>query len=308
MRKPRSANIESIKKVVPWWMKIGAKIVLARLHIPYAFWKRVGLFEHGDMNQSQRALETFLEHARTANVLEQVGDVPRLRTGGTNYAVLELGSGDSLFTAVIARQLGASRSWLMDAGAYATTAIPLYAGLIDYLRQQGYRAPIRALPQTVDDLLKEYQSEYLTDGVSSLARLPSGSVDYCFSNAVLEHIPKDDFVLLATELFRVMKIDGISVHRVDLRDHLGGGLNNLRFTDATWEGDLFRNSGFYTNRIRFGEMVALFDRAGFDCQLSRVLRWDVLPTPRQRLDKAFQNLPDNDLLVREFDIVLRRKR
>jgi len=308
MRELRFSDTASIKNAIPWWLKIGAKIVLARLPIPYAFWKRLGLFEHGDMNQSQRAVETFLEHARTADVLAMGDSVPQLKARGADYAVLELGSGDSLFTAVIAKQLGASKTWLVDADAYATTAMPLYAGLIDYLRQQGCQAPMMVLPQTVDDLLKECQAEYLTDGVPSLARLPPGSVDYCFSNAVLEHIPRSDFALLATDLFRVMKPDGVSVHRVDLRDHLGGGLNNLRFTDATWEGDLFRKSGFYTNRIRFGEMRALFDRAGFDCQLSRVVRWDVLPTPRPRLDKTFQTLPDDDLLVREFDIVLRRKR
>ena len=85
-------------------------------------------------------------------------------------------------------------------------------------------------------------------------------------------------------------------------------MNNLRFTDATWEGDLFRKSGFYTNRIRFGEMVALFDRAGFDCKFPRVVRWDAIPTPRAKLNEAFRYVPDDDLLVCGFDVVLRRKR
>lgn len=296
-----------VKKVAPWWLKIGAKIVLARLPISYGFWKRLGLFEHGDMDQSQRALETFLEHAHTANVLTREDDIPKLKSDGTDYAVLELGSGDSLFTAVIARSLGASKIWLVDSGSFATTAMPLYVDLIDYLRKQGFQVPMVALPQTIRDILKICEAEYLTRGVSSLAQLPPNSVDYCFSNAVLEHIPRDDFALLATELYRVMKPEGVSVHRVDLKDHLGGGLNNLRFASVTWESDLFRKSGFYTNRIRFGEMISLFERAGFDCQLPRVMRWDTLPTPRAKLDEAFRCLPDDDLLVSGFDVVLRQK-
>jgi len=300
--------MKSLKEVVPWWLKIGAKVVLSRLPIPYAFWKRLGLFEHGDMNQSQRALETFLEHARTADVLSKESSLPQLKTQGAGYAVLELGSGDSLFTAVIAWSLGASKIWLVDVGSFATTAMPLYADLIDYLRKQGFQVPPLAPPQAFRDFLKDCQAEYLTDGVSSLAQLPPNSVDYCFSNAVLEHIPNGDFALLAAEIHRVMKPDGVSVHRVDLRDHLGGSPNNLRFTGATWEGNLFRRSGFYTNRIRFGEMVALFDRAGFDCQFPRVVRWCALPTPRAKLDEAFRYLPDDDLLVSGFDVVLRRKR
>ena len=300
--------MRSVKEVVPWQLKIGAKIVLARLPIPYAFWKRLGVFEHGDMNQPQRALETFLEHARKADVLGQGTAGPQFRIQGDDYAVLELGPGDSLFTAVIARSLGASKTWLVDAGSFATIAMQAYAKLIHYLGEQGYQVPRMESAQTAWDILKGCQAEYLSEGVASLARVPSSSVDYCFSNAVLEHIPKGDFVLLAAELFRVMKPDGVSVHRIDLKDHLGGSLNNLRFTAATWEGDLFCKSGFYTNRIRFGEIVALFNQVGFDCQLPRVVRWDVLPTPRDKLDEAFRYLPDDDLLVSGFDVVLRRKR
>jgi len=252
-------------------------------------------------------LDIFLEHARTVDVLNREGGVPQVRTRGAGYIVLELGSGDSLFTAVIARSLGATKTWLVDIGSFATTDMLLYTDLIDYLRQQGYRVPMAKPPKTFGALLNDCQAEYLTDGVRSLAQLPSNSVDYCFSNAVLEHVPKGDFALLVAELFRVMKPDGVCVHRVDLKDHLEGSLNNLRFTDATWEGNLFRKSGFYTNRIRFDEMVDLIGQAGFDCQFPRVVRWDALPTPRAKLDEAFRNLPDDDLLVSGFDVVLRRK-
>ena len=151
------------------------------------------------------------------------------------------------------------------------------------------------------------QTGSIDQGVRSLAHLPANSVDFCFSNAVLEHVPKRDLALVAAELFRVLNRNGICVHRVDLKDHLGGGLNNLRFSDATWEGKLLRSSGFYTNRIRFGEMLALFERAGLECHLPRVIRWEKLPTPRVKLNASFRQLPDEDLLVNDFDVVLRRK-
>jgi SAM-dependent methyltransferase len=299
--------MKSLKEVAPWWLKIGAKIILARLPLSYGCWKRLGLFENGDMNQFQRALDNFLEHAHIANILQKQGGIPKLNTSGTGYSVLELGPGDSLCTAVIARLLGATKVWLVDAGFFATTAMPLYADLIDYLRNQGLQVSMVELPKSTGDILKFSRAEYLTDGVRSLIQLPSNSVDYCFSNAVLEHIPKDDFALLVQELYRVMKPNGVSVHRIDLMDHLGGGLNNLRFTNATWEGYLFRKSGFYTNRIRFGEMITLFEQVGFDCQIPRVVRWESLPTPRVKLDEAFRLLPEDDLLVSGFDVVLRRK-
>jgi len=150
------------------------------------------------------------------------------------------------------------------------------------------------------------KGEYLTQGVRSLTHLPP-SVDFFFSNAVFEHVAKRDLPLIAAELFRVLNRNGICVHRVDLKDHLGGGLNNLRFSDATWEGKLWRGAGFYTNRIRFGEMLPLFERAGFECHLPRVMRWEKLLTPRVKLHASFRHLPEEDLLVSVFDVVLRRK-
>lgn len=299
--------MNGFRKAVPWWMRIGAKIALARLPVPYRIWKQLQIFEHGDMNQPGRALDTFLEHARTAGVLDTESHVPRIKVKGENFNVLELGPGDSLFTAVIARSLGASRTWLVDAAPFATTDMSGYVGLLEFLRQRGLVLCFERHPQTLPGLLRQCNCEYLTQGVQSLAHLPPDSVDFCFSNAVLEHVPKRDLALLAAEIYRVLNRNGICVHRVDLQDHLGGGLNNLRFSDATWEGKLFRSSGFYTNRIRFGEMLALFERAGLECHLPRVRRWEKLPTPRVKLNASFRQLPEEDLLVSGFDVVLRHK-
>lgn len=142
-----------LRKAVPWWMRIGIKIALARLPIPYGFWKRLRLFEHGDMNQPQSALDTFLEHAGMAGVLDMKSHLPQLRVDGDDFAVLELGPGDSLFSAVVARSLGASRSWLVDAGAYAAADIETYVGLFDLLRHKGFFLPFATNPIQLSDVL-----------------------------------------------------------------------------------------------------------------------------------------------------------
>ncbi len=295
------------RKTVPWWVRIGAKIILAQLPVSYSFWKRLRLFEHGDMNQPECALDTFIEHARTAGFLATELPVPRLKATG-DFSMLELGPGDSLFSAVIAGALGVSRSWLVDVGPFATTDMDDYMRLFDLMRQKGYSVPFKDyVPSTIAEVLRVYNGEYLTEGVQSLARVPSAAVDFCFSNAVLEHITKGVFARLADELIRVLKPDGVCVHRVDLKDHLGGGLNNLRFSEAIWEGSLFSNSGFYTNRIRFGEMVALFEKTGFECYLPRVVRWEVLPIHYSKLDASFRDMPLDDLMISGFDIVLKHK-
>lgn len=94
-------------------------------------------------------------------------------------------------------------------------------------------------------------------------------------------------------------------HQIDLRDHIGGALNNMRFDTKIWESNFFASSGFYTNRIYFSHMMALFNQAGFNASVSGIKRWPSLSTPRNKLAKEFRSLSDEDLLISQFDVVLR---
>lgn len=124
------SKIARLKKLLPWWARIAAKIVLSRLPLGYGFWKKLGLFEHGEMDQPAQALKTFWEHAKTANFLSS--------TSREGFSVLELGPGDSVFTALIAKALGATCVWLVDSGSFATTDPRSYANMAAYLRVQGF--------------------------------------------------------------------------------------------------------------------------------------------------------------------------
>lgn len=181
-----------------------------------------------------------------------------------------------------------------------------YTLLFSFLRQKGFMLPFINDPNSISDYLRACSSEYFTDGIYSLSSIPACSVDYCFSNAVLEHVPRQHFSLIVNELYRIVKSNGVCVHRVDLKDHLGGGLNHLRFKQPIWESHLFTKSGFYTNRIRFKEMLNIFRDAGFIYTLPRVLRWDYLPLKRAAMIDEFSQLTNDNLLVSGFDVVLRK--
>lgn len=294
---------EGWRSAVPWWARIGLKLVMARLPVPYRLWKRLRLFEHGAMDQPATAVGTLLDHARSAGVLAEGGGQPRF-VSRPGFTVLEIGPGDSLASGVVARALGAECSILVDSGDFATRDPMQYKALITYLVAQGYAPPLPAMPDGIEPLLRACGVTYLTQGVDSLATLPSQCVDFCFSNAVLEHVSKVDFDRMAVELRRVLRPGGVSVHRVDFRDHLGGGLNNLRFSPEVWEGRLFSRSGFYTNRIRPRAMRASFEAAGFRCEVIREVRWPQVPIARAALHPQFRDLPDDELLLSGLDLRL----
>jgi hypothetical protein len=300
--------MSKIRKAIPWWVRIGAKLLLARLPIGYSLWKQLRLFEHGSMDEPTRALETFLAHARTAGILDERDVNIRLKPEHlrAEFTVLEVGPGDSLFTAMIAKSMGATKTWLVDADDFATREFESYLSFAEFLRGNGFSMEWMKEPDSVSALIADCGGVYLTQGIKSLKQVPASSVNYCFSNAVLEHIPKcqfDDFIF---EFARILQPDGISLHRIDLKDHLGGALNNLRFSELLWESRLFRNSGFYTNRIRYSEMLDSFRSAGLDVEVVHRVQWNHLPIPKCFMNKRFSELADDDLLVSGFDVLLKR--
>ena len=297
--------MKNLRNRIPWWVRLSSKLFLSRLPVSYSFWKRLNFFEHGKMNHPQFSMNIFLELGKTVGLFDLIHE-RQIINPNVQFSLLELGPGDSLFTAVIARCFNFKKSWLVDAGDYAKKDISIYRSLFNFLRQNGYRLFFDENINSIDEILEGCSSVYLTDGVKSLQMIPSSSIDYCFSNAVLEHIPKQDFRFMAHQLCRVLRPDGLIIHRVDLKDHLGGGLNHLRFPESIWEGNFFSKSGFYTNRIQYSRMIQIFTEAGFLCSIPRVLRWETLPIKREDMDIAFRNLPLDELLISGFDIILRK--
>nr|MDA3970256.1 hypothetical protein [Desulfobulbaceae bacterium] len=57
-----------MKALIPWWLKILAKILLSRVPIGYGFWQRLGLFRHGYMDQTPYVLKVFNEHVSRAGL------------------------------------------------------------------------------------------------------------------------------------------------------------------------------------------------------------------------------------------------
>ena len=76
--------------------------------------------------------------------------------------VLEIGPGNGLLIGKYANELGAGKTWLIDSEPIAD---------------------VEPFPNIV----------YLTEGLKSLREAPDASVDFLFSNTVLEHICLKEF-------------------------------------------------------------------------------------------------------------------
>lgn len=276
---------------VPWWVKFGGKIALSRLPIPYRFWKRLGLFEHGANEDPDYAVSVGRAHFAKAGL---EGRAP-------GFTALELGPGDSLAGAFVMHALGAARTYMVDAGNFVSADPLVYQALAQRLELPEVA---RLAGESVDGALAAVGGVYLTDGLASLRTIPDASVDFVWSQAVLEHVRRAEFGETMRELRRILRPDGSSSHCIDFTDHLGGRLNNLRFKPALWESPLIGSAGFYTNRLRFADMQRLFAEAGLAAEVYELKRWDSLPTPLERMQPEFRAYGD-DLLVSLARVVLR---
>jgi hypothetical protein len=282
-----------VRELIPWWGRIGGKLVLSRLPAGYGVWRNLKVFRHGAMHDPAYALQVFRTHFARAHM-----------PTGKEFVALELGPGDSLASAIIAAAHGATRTYLVDVGAFATAEPGVYRDLCRYLRAQGLRPPDLEAAHDTRTLLQACRATYGTRGLASLREIASASVDFVWSHAVLEHVRRSEFPEFVRETRRIIGAGGICSHQIDLQDHLGGALNNLRIPSRWWEADWMASSGFYTNRLRMAEMVRVFELTGFTVRILSTSRWDALPTPLQALAPEFRECDVADLLVKNFAVTL----
>ena len=276
-----------------WIVKIVAKIVLARLPLPVSFWRAIKLFRHGAMDNPAYALKIFkLHYARWT------------RPHAEGWTCLELGPGDSLLTALIAKAHGAGRVYLVDAGNFASTEISAFLDVAQKLKAEGLPVPDLAGCHNIEQILQKCGATYLTNGLADLRQIPSGSVDFAFSNAVLEHVRANEFEATMVELARIAHPQSQQSHIVDLRDHLHNSLNNLRFSASVWEGNLFSRSGFYTNRLRRCQIVQMMEKAGFEVEAIGQTTWPQLPLGKEQMHPDFRSFSESELMISTFDVVL----
>ena len=281
---------------LPWPLKIGAKLCLSRLPVPYRVWKRLNLFVFGRMEDPEYALGVFRRHFES-------GTFGR-KSGG--FRALEIGPGDSLLSAVIANAYGAESCDLVDVGDFAHTPLASYVAMTTMLRSAGRAgAPVLDACRDVNDVLKVCNAKYWKEGLRSLPQLESNSVDFIWSHTVLQHVRLAQFGEYMRELRRIVRDDGVCSHLFDLRDFMGGALNHLRFSARTWESSWMASSGFYSNRLRYPELLGVFESTGFAVEVVSVDRWPKLPTPARKMSSPFRQMSDEDLSVSGFQVLLR---
>ena len=194
--------------------------------------------------------------------------------------------------------LGLEHVWFVDPADAAPTAAGAYRAVASLARSHG--VPVADLTGCADRtaVLQRCRATLLVGGPAALAAIPDGAIDLVVSEAVLEHVRRDDLGPLLAQLRRVTAADGIGIHRIDFQDHLGGGLQHLRFSDAFWASPVVGRAGIYVNRLGLSAMVGRFRHAGFRVEVPEATVWGRRPAGPARPHPEAMRPAADDLVAR----------
>lgn len=150
---------------------------------------------------------------------------------------------------------------------------------------------------SLDAFLDTCQITYVSQGDAADSGLASDSVDFHTSRTVFEHIPLDVLRSIILEGNRIVRDDGLFVHRIDYSDHFShsdrsiSSINFLQYSDAEW-ARIAGNRYMYMNRLRHDDFLALYETLDQQVLLTRP---DVDPRAQEllrngalQIDERFQ--------------------
>ncbi len=198
----------------------------------------------------------------------------------------EIGPGQSVNHAVQAYMAGAGKTWFLDIEELAERET--IVDLSQFRNKPSKKElPIPEVGETWKLYLEKLDATYLTAGLDSYREVPDGSIDYLFSNAVLEHVRRDIFEETIRQMYRMCRKGALCSHVIDYRDHLGGGINQYRFSEEEWESAIYKAMPNYVNRITYYEMVDIFKRVGFQVVEAETKKWDRIPLEQKEMAEQF---------------------
>lgn len=215
--------------------------------------------------------------------------------------VLEYGPGDFLGVPILFLGAGARRVYCIDRFPLGDTG--RYRSLYrEMLRESGRGAAEGGDP------VRESAGGLVYVAASDGIYQPDEEVDLIVSRAVLEHCNELDRTF--ESMSQSLREGGLMIHKVDFTSHgthIQENMDFLVYSPTTWR--LMTSSKGYPNRHRRDRYRELLEKHGFRIEheesLYEYTRGEV-ESIRQRLDKSFRDVPDEDLMCTDYFFVARK--
>lgn len=229
--------------------------------------------------------------------------------------ILEVGTGRRLNLPIAFWLMGARRIVTVDLNHYLREELvdadlkyifrnqgqifKLFEGLQYQDRLNELLALISKAPR-LSELMKFLNIEYIAPVDARRLPLDSESIDLHISFTVLEHIPPEVLKGIFGEGKRILRKDGLFVHRIDYSDHFShsdpsiSAINFLKFSEEQW-ARIAGNRFMYMNRLRADDFEELFQEMKLRILSNHKIRDDKLTKLLSQglisLDQRFKSKP-----------------
>jgi SAM-dependent methyltransferase len=180
----------------------------------------------------------------------------------------------------------------------------LFGDLLDQDRLDRLLTCSRDAPFDLNGFLELCRIDYIAPGDATATGLAENSIDFHTSFNVFEHIPPSILEGILREGNRIVKDQGLFVHRIDYSDHFShsdrsiSAINFLQYSDKRW-GRYADNRYMYMNRLRHDDFLQMYQSVGHrilevqpdvSADLRQLLQQATLP-----LDERFRSKPEEVL-------------
>lgn len=222
-----------------------------------------------------------------------------------NKIILEIGPGDNLLLATIFILNGAEKVYLIDRFRQIYDNSFNYFLTNLYLRT--YDSVNKKLSKVDFELIKKKIEYYSNEPIEYFNIMQKNSIDFIFSNAVLEHI--FDLNLAIRKIWNLLREDCFCFNYIDLRDHFH--IRDKCYLDFLKFSKLFYKLIGLENRVRYPEYIEIFNRYNFE--IIEVNQHKIGPSTKinqiiKRIHKDFKKFSPSDLSIADFNILLKKKK
>lgn len=231
----------------------------------------------------------------------------------TDKVVLEVGPGNSMGMGLLFLAYGAKKVYLVDRFKH------IFWDDYDGIYYKNFLSEISNQDVPNRSVVKEalrikngkiiLNPDLLEYHLADATRIPleNSSVDFLFSNAVLEHVRHIE--LAVQEFARVTKDGGFNIHEVDLRDHFFSKepLRLLSYSGWLWDFMTCNRPG-YSNRLRYSDYCKMFESNKFVIERLLYTRSiEQTQVTSLKLSSKFKKCPLEELSILAFWMLLKRK-
>lgn len=184
--------------------------------------------------------------------------------------------------------------------------LKLFGSLIDKDRLNSLLSFVKESNFSMTEFFDLCRIKYIAPGDAADTDLPDKSIDFHTSYTVFEHIPIEVLRKIIREGDRIIRENGLFVHRIDYSDHFShsdkkiSAINFLQYGDDEWK-KYAGNRYMYMNRLRHDDFIKLFESIGH-----RILKSQtdvnqhigkILKNGNLRLDDQFNSKSEDVLAI-----------